>query len=78
MPRSRLLHRVVAIIDELRGSLNLEPGGEIAANMADLYDYSSRQLLRANLENRADLLDEVANCCAKSAVPGSRFPHGEP
>jgi flagellar protein FliS len=59
--RNRLLHRTVAIIDELRGSLNLAAGGEIAANMADLYDYSSRLLMRANLENRIELLDEVSH-----------------
>jgi flagellar secretion chaperone FliS len=59
--KSRLIHRVVEIIDELRASLNLEAGGEIAANMADLYDYSSRLLLRATLENRTDLLDEVSH-----------------
>ncbi len=59
--RNRLLHRTVAIIDELRGSLNLAAGGDIAANMADLYDYSGRLLIRANLENRTDLLDEVSH-----------------
>jgi flagellar protein FliS len=59
--RNRLLHRTVAIIDELRGSLNLAAGGEIAANMADLYDYSGRLLIRANLEGRTDLLDEVSH-----------------
>jgi flagellar protein FliS len=59
--RNRLLHRTVAIIDELRGSLNLAAGGEIAANMADLYDYSGKLLMRANIENRTDLLDEVSH-----------------
>ena len=58
--RSRPLHRAVAIIDELRASLNTVDGGELAANMAELYEYSSRQLLRANLEGRTGPLDEVA------------------
>jgi flagellar protein FliS len=58
--RSRLLHRAVAIIDELRGSLNTDVGGELTANMAQLYEYSGRQLLRANLEARVEPLDEVA------------------
>jgi flagellar protein FliS len=57
--RNRLIHRTVSIVQELRASLNLEAGGELAANMADLYDYANRQLLRANLENRPELLDEV-------------------
>jgi flagellar protein FliS len=59
--RNRLIQRTVAIIEELRGSLNMEAGGELAANMDDLYEYSCRQLWRANAENRAELLDEVAH-----------------
>jgi len=59
--KNRMIHRAVAIVSELRASLNMDKGGEIAANMADLYDYSGKQLLRANLENRAELLDEVAH-----------------
>jgi len=59
--KNRMIHRAVAIVSELRASLNMDKGGEIAANMADLYDYSGKQLLRANLENRAELLDEVGH-----------------
>jgi flagellar secretion chaperone FliS len=40
--------------------LNLDVGGELAANMAELYEYSSRQLMRANLEARIEPLDDVA------------------
>ncbi len=58
--RNAHLHRAVEIMQELQGSLNLEAGGEIAANLADLYDYSCRQLVRANLENRPEMLEEVA------------------
>lgn len=59
--KNRLIHRAVAIIDELRASLNLQAGGQVAANLSDLYDYCGRQLVRANLENRGELLDEVGN-----------------
>jgi len=59
--KNRLIHRAADIVSELRASLNMDKGGEIAANMADLYDYSGKQLLRANAENRAELLDEVAH-----------------
>jgi flagellar protein FliS len=59
--KARLIHRTVAIIDELRASLNFEAGGEIAQNLGALYDYCSRQLMRANLESRAELLEEVSN-----------------
>jgi hypothetical protein len=46
-------------IAQLRASLNMEAGGEIAANLADLYDYASRQLVRANIANKPEMLDEV-------------------
>ncbi len=58
---NHVIHRAVEIVQELRASLNMEAGGQIAANMADLYDYASNQLVRANLSNRPELLDEVAN-----------------
>jgi len=59
--KARLLHRSVAILDELRASLNLEAGGDIAQNLGALYDYCGRQLMRANLENKVELLEEVSN-----------------
>jgi flagellar secretion chaperone FliS len=59
--KTRLIHRSVAIIDELRASLNFEAGGAIARNMGDLYEYISRQLMRANLEGRVELLDECSH-----------------
>lgn len=49
----------MSIIDGLRASLNLERGGEIAANLDALYDYMNRTLLQANLHNDADRMTEV-------------------
>jgi flagellar protein FliS len=54
-----LLQRALEIVHELRGSLNLEAGGAIAANLDSLYDYMARQLVKANAENRVEILDEV-------------------
>jgi flagellar protein FliS len=59
--RNHLISRAVDILQELRASLNFEAGGEMAANLADLYDYASKQLVRANLTSKPELLDEVAN-----------------
>jgi len=56
---NRFIHRAVEIVQELSASLNMQAGGELAANLAALYDYSSRQLVRANIENRPELLEEV-------------------
>jgi flagellar protein FliS len=59
--KAQLLHRVVAIIAELRGSLDHQRGGPLAHNLDDLYEYMARQLMRANVENRVALLDEVVS-----------------
>lgn len=57
--KGRLIGRAVAIVDELRISLDVARGGELARNLEALYDYIGRQLMRANAENRVDLFDEV-------------------
>jgi flagellar protein FliS len=41
--------RSLAIIDELRATLDKEKGGEYAANLERLYDYYSRRLLKAQV-----------------------------
>src|SRR5262245_3714470 len=58
--KNHLISTAVAIIDELRCSLDLANGGPIAANLDDLYDYMCRQLVKANLSNRIETLDEVS------------------
>jgi len=41
--------RSLAIIDELRSTLDKEKGGEYAENLERLYDYYSRRLLKAQI-----------------------------
>jgi flagellar protein FliS len=53
--------KALAIIEALLLALDKERGGEVALNLERLYDYASRTLLKANLENRAELLKEVAS-----------------
>ena len=59
--KNQLISTAIAIIDELRVSLDLKAGGPIAANLDDLYDYMCRQLIKANLNNRVETLDEVSH-----------------
>jgi len=58
--KAQLLTRAVAIIDELRNSLNVKAGGAIAANLDALYEYMSARLVLANASNKPELLDEVS------------------
>jgi len=57
--KARLLNRAVSIVGELRASLDTKAGGQIAVNLAELYDYICRRLLKANSESNAAILDEV-------------------
>ena len=53
------ISKAISIIDGLKLSLDMKSGGEIADNLAALYDYMQRQLLSANVENEVAYLDEV-------------------
>ena len=53
------ISKAIAIIGELNDSLNHDEGGEIAANLASLYDYMARRLVEANLKNQVEPLNEV-------------------
>jgi flagellar protein FliS len=51
----------ISIIGGLRGSLNLEEGGEMANNLDSLYAYMVRRLAEANIHNEIAILDEVTS-----------------
>ncbi|HEY9134059.1 MAG TPA: flagellar export chaperone FliS [Dyella sp.] len=52
--------KALAILAELRRSLNPEAGGELAGRLAALYEYVTRRLLHAQLNNDLVALDEAA------------------
>jgi flagellar protein FliS len=58
--RGELLSSAIAIVDGLRASLDHSSGGEIAGNLASLYDYMEQRLVEANVSGEAQLLDEVS------------------
>ena len=54
------ISKAITIIDNgLRVSLDREAGGTIAENLDALYDYMSRRLFQANLQNDVAIVDEV-------------------
>jgi flagellar protein FliS len=55
----------ISIIEGLRASLNMEAGGEISANLESMYEYMTNRLLEANMNDDADILDEVADLMRK-------------
>jgi flagellar protein FliS len=50
-----------SIVLGLRSSLDLEAGGELAANLDNLYEYMFRRLMDAHAENDEAALDEVSS-----------------
>ena len=58
--KGRALSKAIMIIESgLRASLDIKAGGELAERLAALYDYMCDRLLRANLHNRVEIIDEV-------------------
>jgi flagellar protein FliS len=59
--KGEALGKTIAIIVELKSSLDHEKGGEIAQNLEDLYDYMCRVLVAASADNDTARLDEVSD-----------------
>jgi flagellar protein FliS len=57
--KGELIGHAISIIGGLREGLDLAQGGEVAANLDNLYEYMGRRLLEANINNNISILDEV-------------------
>lgn len=58
--KGELIGKAIGIIGGLREGLDLQKGGEVAANLDRLYEYMVSRLVEANRSNDAAMLDEVA------------------
>lgn len=58
--KGELIGKAIGIIGGLRAGLDLQQGGELAANLDSLYEYMVSRLLEANVKNDGEPLDEVA------------------
>jgi flagellar protein FliS len=71
-----------SIILGLRDSLDMEAGGEMAANLGNLYDYMVRRLMEGHLANDIAALDEIASLLREiklgwDAIPDEAINGGE-
>ncbi|APX74141.1 Flagellar protein fliS [Achromobacter insolitus] len=66
--RGAAISKAIKIVDEgLKTGLNMEAGGEIAANLARPYDYIVRTLLMANLKADPEALETADRLLADLA-----------
>lgn len=68
------ISRAIRIVLGLQGSLDIEKGGEIAANLGDLYDYCNRRLMHANLKNDLEAVQEVKRLISEIREAWSQVP----
>ena len=57
--KGEYISKILAIITELTAALDMERGGDIAVNLASLYDYMVTRLTEANIKNDTEPLREV-------------------
>ncbi|MFQ6370315.1 flagellar export chaperone FliS [Shewanella sp. YIC-542] len=56
-----LIGKAIGIIQGLNNSLVMEEGGDIAANLRQLYDFMLRRITEANINNDVQALDDVSS-----------------
>ncbi|AFU47859.1 flagellar protein FliS [Acidovorax sp. KKS102] len=78
--KGRQIGKAVRILEEgLKGGLNLAEGGEIARNLAALYDYCVNRLSMANVHNDLALVEEVVSLITPVAQSWNEIgPNGAP
>lgn len=57
--KSEHSNKALAIINSLRAGVDIEKGGDVAANLYGLYDYCYRRTLEASSKNDVVIVDEV-------------------
>ncbi|MCW8883778.1 MAG: flagellar export chaperone FliS [Motiliproteus sp.] len=72
--RTEQINKVCDIIIGLKGSLDLEQGGEVATNLDSLYDYMLTRMLAANSQNSVEAVDEVTKLLAEVKTGWEQMP----
>lgn len=73
--RTRHLNKATEIVVGLKGSLDLEQGGELAVNLDGLYDYMLRSVVEANRNNDAEKVQEIMNLMLEIKQGWSEMPN---
>ncbi|MEQ5807006.1 flagellar export chaperone FliS [Alteromonas sp. NFXS44] len=74
--KSEFLSRVTAILMNLRDTLDLDVGGEVAENMYSLYEYMIERTGEAHVRNDLQILDEVISLLTPIRDAWVQIPQG--
>ncbi|MGF0334789.1 flagellar export chaperone FliS [Ectopseudomonas toyotomiensis] len=58
--KGELIGKAISIVGGLRGALDMERGGDVAANLDRLYEYMGNRLVEANANADVTIIDEVS------------------
>lgn len=72
--RTTHLNKAAEVIVGLKGSLDLDKGGEVAASLDNLYDYMIRTIYGANRNSDAEKVQEVMNLVLEIKQGWSEIP----
>jgi flagellar protein FliS len=72
--KSEHISRAIAILMNLRDTLELEIGREVADNLYALYDYMVQRLIDANVQNSLKIVDEVISILLPIKIAWSQIP----
>lgn len=75
--KGKAIGEACAIIGHLNGSLDHAAGGDIAGNLAALYEYIVQRLTEANLNNDAEALQESLALVAEIESAWNAIPAGQ-
>lgn len=75
--RTTQLNKACEILINLKGSLDLEKGGDVADNLDRLYDYMVRTLVEANRNNDLEKVKEVTALVTDIAEGWAQIPAEE-
>jgi flagellar protein FliS len=63
--KGKAMGKAVRLINQLNATLDMERGGEVAANLRSLYVYMLARLLLANASNDASIVGEISELVRK-------------
>jgi flagellar protein FliS len=73
MAKGKAMSTAIRLVGHLNATLDMERGGEVAANLRSLYDYMLNRLTQANVLNDPSLVEEVSGLISKIKASWDRL-----